>query len=169
LQNKNIGEFKIKGIQSNIYFKSPNKKWQATLNYAYTDPHQTQSVDTSGHVTNIDLPVSDIATHKINGIVNFAVLRNFNINIRGNYLSSRKDEIETSSPNNKLLFSGYFISNATISANNFIKGATLQVGCNNIFNKTYYSPGIRTAGGIRSPNQIMQMGRNFFLKLNYEL
>jgi outer membrane receptor for ferrienterochelin and colicin len=91
--------------------------------------------DTSGHVTNIDLPVSDIATHKINGIVNFVVLRNFNINIRGNYLSSRKDEIETSSPNNKLLFSGYFISNATISANNFIKGATLQVGCNNILIK----------------------------------
>jgi len=169
LQNQNIGEFKIKGIQSNFYYKSPGKKWQATLNYAYTDPHQTQSVDTLGNVSNIDLRVSDIASHKINGIVNFIVLKNFNINIRGNYLSSKKNLVETSVPNNRLLFSGYFISNATISANDLIKNITLQLGCNNIFNKIYYSPGIRTAGGVRVPNQILQMGRNFFLKLNYEL
>jgi outer membrane receptor for ferrienterochelin and colicins len=169
VQNQNIGEFKIKGIQSNIYFRSPNKKWQATLNYSFTDPHQTQSVDTFGHVTNIDLRVADIAKHKINGIVNIVVLKNFNINLRANYLSSKKDSINTSSPNNKLRFDGYFLCNTAITADNLIKGVSIQLGCNNLFNKIYSSPGIRTSGGIRVPNEIFQMGRNFFLKLNYQL
>lgn len=169
LQNQNIGEFKIKGIQSNIYYKSANKKWQATINYAYTDPHQTKSVDTANNVSDVDLKVSDIATHKINGILNMLVLRYFNINIRGNYLSSKKNSLETSAPSNKLLFDGYFLAGTSISATNLLKGTTFQFGCNNIFNKTYYSPGIRSAGGIRLPNQILQMGRNFFAKIIYEL
>jgi outer membrane receptor for ferrienterochelin and colicins len=168
MQNQNIGEFKIKGIQSNIYFKSPNKKWQATLNYAFTDPYQTKSVDTLNKVTDVDLKVSDIASHKINGILNVVVLKKFNVNFRGNYLSTKKNSLETSVPNNQLLFDGYFIGNAAISATNLLKGITLQFTCNNIFNKTYYSPGIRTAGGVRVPNEILQMRRNFFLKLNYE-
>lgn len=169
LQNQNVGEYKIKGIQSNIYFRSLNKKIQATLNYTYTDPHQNRLVDENDTIITDNRRVADIAKNKINGIVNLVVLKNFNINIRANYLSSKKDSLGTSVPNNKIRFDGYFLCNTTISANNFIKGISVQLGCNNLFNKTYASPGIRTAGGIRVPNQISQMGRNFFLRLNYEL
>ena len=168
LQNQNIGEFRIKGLQANVFFKSLDKKWQATVNYAYTDPHQTKSVDTLNNVTDVDLPVSDIATHKVNGILNMLFFKKFNINLRGNYLSSKKNTIETSAPNNRLTFAGFFVTNATISATDVMKGTTLQLGCNNIFNTTYYTPGIRTAGGIRVPNQVLQMGRNYFIRLHFD-
>jgi outer membrane receptor for ferrienterochelin and colicins len=169
LQNQNIGEFKIKGIQSNFYYKSPGKKWQASLNYTFTDPLQTKSVDSADNVVDIDLRVPDIAAHKLNAVINCIFLKNFNINFRGNYLSAKKNGLNTTAPANKLSFPGYFVGNATLSVQNYIKGATLQLGCNNIFNNTYFSPGIRTAGGVRVPNAILQIGRNFFLKINYEL
>jgi outer membrane receptor protein involved in Fe transport len=41
-KNMNIGEYKIKGIQSNLYYKPTNKKWQMTVNYTYTDPRKNK-------------------------------------------------------------------------------------------------------------------------------
>jgi len=175
VQNNNVGEYKIKGIQGNLYFKSPNKKWQASLNYTYTDPKRTQGTtdDTSKpgiiiiDTTTVD--VADIASHKINGVINFSFLKNFNINFRVNYVGSKKAGDGTSVPFNPISsFDNYVIGNVVIGAQNLIKGATIQLICNNVFDKTYYSPGIRNAGGARYPSNILQMGRNFFLKINYE-
>jgi len=47
-------------------------------------------------------------------------------------------------------------------------GASIQFVCNNILDKEYYSPGIRNAGAVRVPDQILQMARNFAVKINYE-
>ncbi|CAN5449274.1 hypothetical protein BH10BAC2_BH10BAC2_33560 [soil metagenome] len=160
LQNQNIGEFKIRGIQSNLYFKSPDKRWKASLNYTFTDPLQTKSVDTLDNVVNVDLRVPDIAAHKVNAVVNYLFLKKININFRANYLSGKKNGLNTTAPANKINFPAYIIGNTTLSFLNLAKGGTLQLGCNNIFNKTYFSPGIRTAGGVRVPNSILQMGRS---------
>jgi outer membrane receptor for ferrienterochelin and colicins len=171
LQNENIGEFKVKGIQSNLYFKSPNKKWQASVNYTYTDPNQTKGIDPEfGTLIDTTLRIADIATHKMNAIVNFIFLKNFNINLRANYVSSKKTGPGTNLPLNHFgTFDKYITGNMVISAQNLVEGTSIQLICNNIFDKVYYSPGIRSAGGVRYPDSILQMGRNFFIKINFEL
>ena len=168
-QNQNIGKFKIKGIQANLYYRSLNKKWQGSLNYTYTHPIQKNEIiiDESDTVES-NTPVSDIASHKANAIVNFLLLKNLNINLRANYMGSRPTGRNTSVPtNDSTHFPAYMIFNSAITYT--FKGIiSLQFVCNNIFDKTYYSPGIRGAGAVRSPDRILQMERNFALKLNYE-
>jgi outer membrane receptor protein involved in Fe transport len=88
--------------------------------------------------------------------------------MRINYISSKEAGKNTSVSRNTKTFDAYIIGNITLGAYNIVRGTTIQLVCNNIFNKIYYSPGIGVAGGVRYPDQIMQMGRTFFLKLSYE-
>ena len=175
-QNQNVGEYKIKGIQANVYYKSSNKKWQATLNYIYTypilkrdilPPDSTQfPVLEESVIVNQD--VADIALHKFNAALDFLLLKKLNINLRANYVSSKKAGPGTSVPRNFETFNGYILFKSAITLQNIIQGASIQFVCNNILDKQYYSPGIRSAGAGRYPDQILQMGRNFALKINYE-
>jgi outer membrane receptor for ferrienterochelin and colicins len=169
-QNKNIGEFQIKGIQANIYYRALNKKWQLSANYTYTYPMQKHEevIDENGNPVIGNFRVSDIASHKINAALNFLLLKNLNINLRVNYLSRRPTGNTTSVPtNDSTHFPPVVIFNSAITYT--FKGIiSLQFVCNNIFNTTYYSPGIRGAGAVRFPDQILQMGRNYGLKLNFE-
>ena len=95
LQNENIGAYTIKGIQSNLYYKPINKKWQLSLNYTYTDPWQTKDMDTT-----VDLKVADIAFHKLNAIVNIMLWKNLNINMRVNYVGKKRAGEGTTVPRN---------------------------------------------------------------------
>lgn len=169
-KNQDIGEYQIKGIQSNLYYKSQNKKWQASLNYTYTDPKQTVNLDTTVNKNDsIDLPMADIAAHKINGVINMVFFKNLNINLRVNYVGSKKAGIGTTVPRNPITsFDDYITGNITIGLQNLIRGSLIQLVCNNVLNKVYYSPGIRAAGGVRVPDEVLQMGRTFYLKFNYE-
>jgi len=165
-QNQNVGEYRIKGVQSNLYYKSPNKKWQASLNYTYTYPIQKREFADSPA---INRRIADIASHKVNAVLNFLLLKKLNINLRANYVSSKETGPGTSVPTNiKTTFDGYILLNSTITLQDIIGGASIQFVCNNILDKEYYSPGIRSAGGVRAPDQILQMGRNFAVKINYE-
>jgi outer membrane receptor for ferrienterochelin and colicins len=177
IKNTNNGKYKIKGIQTNLYFNSIDKKWQASLNYTYTDSKRTRGVGTpplgedniNSEIVTSTVKVADIAPHKVNAVVNFSFLKNLNINFRGNYVSSKKSGPGTTVPFNRVTeFDGYFLGNIAIGVQNLVKGTTIQFICNNIFDKEYYSPGIRYGGGIRYPNSILQMGRNFLFKINYE-
>ena len=162
-QNQNVGEYTIKGIQTNLYYKSLNKKWQASLNYTYTYP---VFIDSDA----INQKVADIASHKVNAILNFLLLKKININLRANYISSKESGPGTSAPSNKnaTFFEGYILFNSAITLQDIIGGASIQFVCNNILDKEYYSPGIRNAGAVRVPDQILQMARNFAVKINYE-
>ena len=76
LQNENVGEFVIKGIMTNLYYKSPDKKWQASLNYSYTNPKQTKDFDSLlNKIVPVDNIIGDIAFHKINAAVNIIFLK----------------------------------------------------------------------------------------------
>ncbi len=161
-QNQNIGQFDIYGIQSNLSYKKQNLT--IDLNYTFTNP--TQNRDDTGK--EVDNRVGDISTHHINGIINYLVGNKLNINFRTNYMSERPTGAGTSVPLNPEEFPGYFISNTAISLVNVIKNASVQLVCNNIFDKKYFHPGARGADGLGAPSSILQPGRNFFLKLNYE-
>ena len=51
---------------------------------------------------------------------------------------------------------------------NIINNLNVQLVCNNIFSKTYFSPGIRLADGFSNPSEILQMGRNWMFRINYD-
>jgi outer membrane receptor for ferrienterochelin and colicins len=161
-QNQNLGEFNIYGIQSNIHYKFKNVNF--SINYTFTSPEQT--VDDAGNATK--LVVADIAKHHINAILNYTLLNKLNLNFRFNYVGKKLAGTGTTIPTNpEKEFPSYILSNATIGYT-ILKGTTLQLVCNNIFNKNYFNPAGRSADGINTPSSIIQPGRNFFIKLNYE-
>lgn len=161
LKNDNIGKFKIFGIQHNLNYTQKNFK--AILNYYYVSPRQTQS-----ELGNVDNAVGDIANHHVNTILNYLVSKHFNVNFRTNFVGAKKVGANTTVPANPSVFNSYTISGLTVGLVNLIKNVNVQLVCNNIFDKNYYSPGIRLADGFSNPSQILQMGRNWMVRLNYD-
>lgn len=159
--NDNIGKFSIFGIQSNLIYHKD--KMSVYLNYAYTKGNQTKS-----EKGNVDLIVGDIANHTINAGVYYEPVKYFGLNFRTNYISSQPVGVGTSVPANTSSFPPYFIGFMTASIKNIVKGTNLQIICNNIFDKYYFNPGVKAADGIENPTEILQRGRNFVLRLNYE-
>src|SRR4030095_10129159 len=141
--NDNVGEYKIKGIQTNIYFRSLNKKWQASVNYTYIDPKQTSGVkddDALGLPLDSTFRIGRIASHRANAIINFIFLKNFNINLRANHVGSIKTGIPPNVREDRIRkFDDYIVGNIVVGVQNLIKGTTIQLICNNIFDKVYYS------------------------------
>ena len=168
-QNRNVGEFNIKGVQSGINYRGINKKWLASVNYAYTDPEATE-IDSAGNNTGRIVNVSDISVHKINAIVNYAFLKKCNVNIRANYLSKKMTGRNTSVPtNNNDVYEPFVIFNSAVTVQNLATGLHVQLVCNNLLNTPYYTPGVRAAGGIRFPGYVLQMKRSFYIKATFEL
>jgi outer membrane receptor for ferrienterochelin and colicin len=162
LKNDNIGEFKIFGIQQNLnYF---NKNFKATFNYTYILPKQTKS-----ELGKVDNTVADIANNHFNLIVNYLYSKNLNINFRTNYVGVKKAGANTTVSGNPETFPAYMVSNVTIGVLTLLKNVNLNLGINNIFDKKYYSPGVRLADGFNNPSQILQTGRNFMVGINYDL
>lgn len=162
-QNQNLGRFKIFGVQANLTYTKKNLS--VTANYTYTNPKQT--TDDTGK-EGVDLQVADIADHHINLIANYLFFKKLNLNIRANYVGVKRAGVGTSVPNNpETSFPAYTIMNATIGYE-VIKGGTIQLVCNNALDKYYFNPAGRAADGISTPSSLLQPGRNFFIKLNYE-
>jgi outer membrane receptor for ferrienterochelin and colicin len=85
--NINLGDFNIWGIQSNVYYTSD--KFQASVNYSYC--YGVETTDSFTRARGYDqLKVADIATNKVNAIVNYIFLKHYNINFRGNYVSGKR-------------------------------------------------------------------------------
>ncbi len=161
LQNQNIGRFKIFGIQGNLNYTSGNFK--AVLNYSYASPKQTKN-----EKGDVDLMVGDIANHHVNAVFNYLLAKHVNINFRTNYVGAKSTGVNTTVPTNLNVFNGYTISSLTLGMVNVLKNATVQVVINNLFDKNYYSPGVRLADGINNPSQVLQMGRNIMARINFD-
>lgn len=161
-QNQNLGAFNIVGVQGNISYV--NKNFSLIANYTYTNPKQT--VDDSGKEA--DLKVADIADFHLNVIANYLAFKKLNINVRVNYIGVKNAGVGTSVPANpERTFPSHTITNATIGYN-LMKGATVQLVCNNLMNVKYFHPAGRAADGVGTPSSLLQPGSNFFIKLNYE-
>jgi outer membrane receptor protein involved in Fe transport len=76
--------------------------------------------------------------------------------------------LNTTVPGNLETFEPYTITNFTLGLFDFIKNTKVSLVCNNILDKAYYSPGPILANGINNPSTILQMGRNYMIRLNYE-
>jgi outer membrane receptor for ferrienterochelin and colicin len=161
-QNQNLGEFQIFGIQGNLTYKHRN--FNVTLNYAYTDPKQTKN--DSGQ--NANLRVADIADYRINIIANYLAFKKLNINIRSNIVGARPAGVGTSVPLNNAQFPAVTLMNAAVTYQHIIPGVSIQVAVNNVFDKVFFHNGVRAADGINAPNALLQPGRNFFIRMNYD-
>jgi outer membrane cobalamin receptor len=160
-QNQNIGNFEIFGIQHNLNYV--NKDFKAIFNYTYCSPRQTKSE--TGIVNNT---VADIAENQFNLILNYLFFKHINLNVRTNYVGTKKAGPNTTVPTNLETFDPYMISNLSLGLFNIVKNTKLNLVCNNIFDKTYYSPGPRVADGITNPSKVLQMKRNFMLRFIYD-
>jgi outer membrane receptor protein involved in Fe transport len=59
---------------------------------------------------------------------------------------------------------GFTLFNGTLSYQ-LAKGVSVQYICNNIFNKEYYSTGIRAADGKQYAAIVPQMMRNMYIRI----
>ena len=167
LQNQAVGELKIQGVQANLNFRKDN--YRAYLNYTYTDPYNNR-IDDDGNLTEEFERIGDIASHRINMGVNALYFDRLNVNLRLNYIGERKTGPGTSVPANMLgTFEPVFLLSGAVMYRNFLlPHFNLQLGMNNILDREYSDPGIRTADGVYSM-ATPQNRRNYFIKMIYSL
>lgn len=164
-QNDAIGKLKIQGIQASATYKLDNLEFYA--NYAYTDP-KNNKLDAEGKLTGEYQQIGDISAHKLNAGVNYIFLDDFNFNLRMNYRSERPVGPSTSVSNNPGNFPALFLLNGALSYN-ILENLTIQGIVNNILDKDYFDPGIRSADGSLYSYRVPQRERNFILRLIYDL
>ncbi len=156
-QHQAIGNFQIKGLQSNLYFNYSN--YSAYINYTFSNPYK---------ITDEKIRIGDIASHRINFGMNALFFSKLNLNLRVNRVGERPTGEKTTVMNNPLNQIGaYFIMNGTVSYKVY-KGFSAQIIINNIFDKEYFDPGVRSANGIYYASKMPQNRRNFMLKMNLD-
>ncbi|NPA45360.1 MAG: TonB-dependent receptor [Chlorobi bacterium] len=156
-QHQAIGNLEIQGIQSNIYFNYLN--YSAYINYTFTNPYKTDDER---------IRIGDIASHHINFGINASFFNKLNINLRTNFSGEKLTGEETTVSSNPLdKIDSYFILNSAISYQIF-KNISAQLIVNNVFDKEYFDPGVRSANGIYYASKLPQNRRNFMLKLNFD-
>lgn len=154
-QHQAIGNLLIQGLQSNLYFKYSN--YTSYLNYTFTNPYK---------IDNEKIRIGDIASHHINFGVNALFFNKLNLNVRSNLVGERPTGKNTTVKNNPLdKINPYFLLNSTVSYSVY-KGISAQIIVNNIFDKEYFDPGVRSANGIYYASKMPQKRRNFMFKLN---
>ncbi len=154
-QHQAIGNLRIQGLQSNLYFNYSN--YSAYINYTFSNPYK---------ITDKKIRIGDIASHHINFGINALFLNKLNVNVRANWSGERPTGKETTVSNNPLnKIDAYFVINSAVSYN-FFKRMSAQIIINNVLNKEYFDPGVRSANGIYYASRLPQNRRNFIVKLN---
>lgn len=157
-QNWPMGTMEIYGIQSNLSIKYLNYDFYA--NYTYTDPKNTDD----------NTRIGDIASHNANFGINGLYFEKLNLNLRFNYTGERLTGPGTTIAANTSKFPANIIGNFTATYSDLlIPGLTLQMICNNIFNKEYFDPGIRSADGISYAQRTPQRERYFMFRVLFDL
>ncbi|NOY69932.1 MAG: TonB-dependent receptor [Deltaproteobacteria bacterium] len=157
-QHQAIGSLLIMGLQGTANYKYKN--YDMYLNYTYTNPKNTQG-DT-------DVRIGDIAAYQINAGINARFMEHLNFNLRMNHSGERKTGSKTTiseNPYDKI--NAYTVFNGAVTYDNIIDGLSGQVTVNNIFDKKYYDPGVRSADGNYYAARLPQNERNFMVSLRY--
>ena len=133
----------------------------------YTDPESIFSKAKGGDST---VRTGDIASLSANAGANVSFFKKkLNVNARINIVTNKPTGVGTSvSANPYTDVPGYYLLNATVGYR-IIKNILVQVGCNNIMNTVYYSPGVRTADGAVYAPIVTQPGRTFITRLIVDL
>ena len=151
----NAGQREIFGIQLNSTYKL--KKWRTYLNYTFTSPKTWSITDNTWY------RIADIANHMFNVGLTYQIQDHFYATYRGNFVGTRQNaaEIEQSTESQ---FKPYMIHNLVVTYGFLENRLRLQFAVYNIFDKEYFSPGVRSATGNFS-TRLPQNDRNFRLSL----
>jgi len=150
-QHEAIGKSQMSGVQSRLLLHY--KTFSAYANYTLSLPY---IINEDGSYTRI----GDISTHKANVGVNKLFFGKLNTNLRANLVGTKPTGANTtisSNPYNQI--DAYWILNGAITYNIF-KKFYLQISIENIFNKKYFHPGVRSADGIYYSARMPQNTRN---------
>ncbi len=159
-----LGKADIQGVQ--LSAQSSFSIFSIYANATYCEPYSVNASKLTGKDSLTRM--GDIASYSANLGVNVVLPKNFNINVRMNYVGDKKTGKGTTTNTNPYSSTPeYTILNGTISY--LIKRVgTLQLRCDNILDKTYYAPGTRSASGIQA-SRIIQPGRIFYAQFSLNL
>ncbi|MEM7352597.1 MAG: TonB-dependent receptor [Acidobacteriota bacterium] len=173
-QFQNVGQVDIRGAQVTANVEL-GEKLRLFANYTYTDPQNIEPLDAAGNPLTgsggaviRELRLGDIASHQFNLGVNAELYRKLNANLRLNYVGDRPTGRGTTVPNN--LFSeieSSLVGHLAVTYRNIVRGATLQLVVNNLFDEEYFDPGIRGASQVLYAPRAPQPGRTTYLRFKY--
>lgn len=165
-QYQDIGKSLVYGAQlASEVFVGSNVSVYA--NATYTNPESIFSKVKGGDSV---VRTGDIATYSGNAGVNVSFFKKkINLNTRINIVGNKPTGLGTSVNANPYTdVQGYYLLNATLGYR-VIKNVLVQVGCNNILNAAYYSPGVRTADGAVYAPIVLQPSRTFMTRVIVDL
>ncbi len=157
VSSQNIGDRTIRGLEVRNKYRMKNffagsRDITGNLYYTFTRSKAEQQYENNSQVwINQHDDQGDIAPHKVNVLVNIPYKKNWNVNIRGNWVSERELFSENplrgeynSARNENTKIQSY----ATWDSNILYTQKNIEVGfkIDNIFEKRYYHPGVETAG-----------------------
>lgn len=149
-----IGALHIRGLQAQA-----TGRWgelRAYANYTYTDPFNTE----------LEVPIGDIARHKLNLGFTTPVGRRLRFHLRGNYVGAKRTGAGTDASSNPLRQIGsYVVADTALTYEDLLPGWSLQLAVDNLFDERYLDPGIRAADGVTFAAAIPQPGRAVYLRL----
>jgi len=144
----NAEEMNTNGLEANVEYS--RNKTQLYLNYTFNDSKYSDGI-----------AVPEIARHGLNAGIGYTLLSNLNFNLRGNYVSRRKNPQHDSTTQDYYI-DPYLVLNGVINYNP-ISNLELQLAVNNLLDARYYHP------SNLAPLRYRQPQRAFLIKLSYQI
>jgi outer membrane receptor for ferrienterochelin and colicin len=164
-----LGKATISGLQVSGNYQA-SKRLQFFGNMTMTNPAVIlQSAKTLSD--SLTKRTGDIASFSANAGLNLSLLpsNRLNFHMRMNYIGEKPTGKLTSISDNPLTkIDSYMLLHLNIGYQ-FSDQFRLQVGCTNLMDTEYRSPGIRLADNITNPPSIPQYGRMFQVQLFYQV
>ena len=152
-QIQNAGKSMARGLEAKIDV-FPKEYISGFLNFSYLESTQNNGV--------IKTNVPNISKFKGNAGVVFHIENLFSVCIIENWVGDRS--VPITNPLGKV--DGYFITNFVLTTKElFDNRVTASLNIRNIFNKTWYDPGVATADGNFFSTEMEQPGINGLLKI----
>ncbi len=164
---ENLSNLRIRGLQASALWKRGDL--EIFGNYTYTDPTGTISseLDSASPETG---RIGDVARHRLNLGAHLRLGKQFALNLRANYVSSRKTGAGTTVPNNPFdEIDTYLVVNGALTYRGprLLPGASWQLIVRNLFDEEYYHPGVQLASsGLAA--RLPQPGRSVYLRFVYK-
>lgn len=174
---RGIGALRIRGAQAVASWR--HKGYTITGNLTYTDPVNTDPrdprdpnlgplLDEAGQPIK-NLRVGDFADHQANLQFATTFFGKLLFNAQASYVGSKRTGKGTTVLDNPYtLIGSYFTTNATLTYKHERSGLSFQLIGNNVFDESYYHPGVREANGFNVAARIPQPGRTIYLRILFD-
>lgn len=178
---ENAGERDIWGLEyraklSFTHFIENFDDITAYFNYSYTHPESSVFYDhNTGDWLDVDAALGDIAPHKINLGINMPFADDWNVNVRGNFVSSRELYLRNPLRGQGEKLGSYFVLNSAISYQ--YEPLTVTFKVLNLLDKDYFHPGAEAANAGNDFSQrslgyinsiVPQAERSYWLQMKFD-